>query len=170
MTWPHFASRRTTGDRTINVQRERPGDPRIAPTRTRTCRRPDRLPATAGGRASPCASLPQMVQEVIGQGDPNLRICVRRSEECDQCGCVGVMSVVHSLSLQRPNLRGAGNGSIRDSHTSVRPDQVAIDPCEAQPSGKSHLPVVGVPGFPGFDPWSFGCGGRPRSSLPEHGW
>ena len=38
-------------------------------------------------------------------------------------------------------------GSIRDSDASVRSDQVAIELDEAQPSGESHLPVVGVPGF-----------------------
>jgi len=41
-------------------------------------------------------------------------------------------------------------GSIRDSDASVRSDQVAIELDETQPSGKSHLPVVGVPGFPGL--------------------
>ena len=38
-------------------------------------------------------------------------------------------------------------GSIRDSDASVRSDQVAIDLDETQPSGESHLPVEGVPGF-----------------------
>src|SRR5208337_3187317 len=37
--------------------------------------------------------------------------------------------------------------SIRDSPVSVRSDQVAMDLDETQPSGESHLPVVGVPGF-----------------------
>jgi len=41
-------------------------------------------------------------------------------------------------------------GSIRDYYVSVRSNQVAFNLDEAQPSGKSHLPVVGVPGFPGL--------------------
>src|SRR6516164_9826191 len=46
-----FASRRLAVGWTISAQRERPGDPRIAPTRPRTCRRPAPPPATATGRA-----------------------------------------------------------------------------------------------------------------------
>jgi hypothetical protein len=41
-------------------------------------------------------------------------------------------------------------GSIRDGYVSVGSDQIAIGLNEAQPSGKSHLLVVGVPGFPGL--------------------
>ena len=58
------------------------------------------------------------------------------------------MSVIHpcssdeQISRKRPR-----NDSIRDSPASVRSDQVTIALDEAQPSGKSHLPVVGIPGF-----------------------
>ena len=40
--------------------------------------------------------------------------------------------------------------SMRDSHGPVRSNRVTIELEKAQPSGKSHLPVVGVPGFPGL--------------------
>jgi hypothetical protein len=61
-------------------------------------------------------------------------------------------------------------GSIRDSDASVRSDQVAIDLDETQPSGESHLPVVGVPGFSAlvFGP-SASVRVQARRSL-DHGW
>src|SRR5271166_5562809 len=54
-----------------------------------------------------------------------------------------VMSVIPSDDYTK----SPESDSIRDSPVSVRSDQVAIDLDEAQPSGESHLPVVGVPGF-----------------------
>jgi hypothetical protein len=52
-----------------------------------------------------------------------------------------------SLSPNDDYTKSPEGGSIRDSDASVRSDQVAIELDEAQPSGESHLPVVGVPGF-----------------------
>ena len=61
--------------------------------------------------------LPQMVQEVIGQCDLNLRSCVI----ADLMSATGVaasahwsvMSVVHPLSLQRRNLREKSRGTAQ---------------------------------------------------------
>ena len=43
----------------------------------------------------------------------------------------------------------AKDDSFRDCCVSERLDQAVFDFGEAQPSGKSYLPIVGVPGFPG---------------------
>ena len=43
--------------------------------------------------------LPQVVQEVIGQGDPDLRSCARADARCATGVAVSAMSLVHSLSL-----------------------------------------------------------------------
>jgi hypothetical protein len=107
-----------------------------------------------------------MVQEVIGQSDPNLRSCVHADPISATSVAVAahllVMSVVHSLSPGKESAKD----SILDPRTSERSDQVIIDRDKAQPSGKSHLPVVGVPGFPGsiFGP-SASSGVHDRSSL-----
>jgi hypothetical protein len=99
------------------------------------------------GNVLPLRRLPQMLQEVIGQRDPNLRLCAHADARSATSVAVSAMSLIHSLSLQRPNLP---EGSVREPCTSVRFDQVEIDLREAQPAGESDLPVVGVPGFPGL--------------------
>ena len=102
------------------------------------------------------SGLPEMVQEVIGQCDPNLggvRSC--RSDEYDQCGSIGTLfrdergTFPVPPATESPGEESAKD-SILDSRTSERSNQVIIDLNEAQPSGKSHLSVVGVPGFPGL--------------------
>jgi hypothetical protein len=160
VTWRHFATRRPAAGWTINVQRERPDDPRIAPTRPRMCRRPAPPPATATGRApagrpggggsggrptrspGPADLRPEspVVQDRRG-GGPVLR---------HERGSFPVPPTRESPG------REPGHGSIRDPHTSVCPRQVAIGPDEARPSGKSHSPVLGVPGFPGSIPGPLG--------------
>src|SRR5262245_11004788 len=87
-----------------------------------------------------------MVQELIGQGDPNLRSCACADPRNATGVAVSAMSVVHSLSP--PTTESPGDDSMRDPHTTVRSDQVAIALDEAEPAGESDLPIVGVPGSP----------------------
>jgi hypothetical protein len=42
---------------------------------------------------------PQVVQEVIGQGDPDLRSCACADARCATSVAVSAMSLVHFLSL-----------------------------------------------------------------------
>src|SRR5271166_2312667 len=76
----------------------------------------------------------------------------QRPSEGDQCSHVGTLFRDERGSFPvppatAPQGKEPGTDSIRDSDASVRSDQVAIDLDETQPSGESHLPVVGVPGF-----------------------
>src|SRR5262245_59601045 len=151
-TWPHLASRRLTADWTINVQQERSDDPRIAPTRPRRCRKPAPPPATATGRASPGrlggGGSGGRPTESPGLADR----CPESPAEEDRRGGGGPVRRHERGSFPVPPTTGfpgrdPDNGSSRDSRASVRPEQVVVGLDEAQPSGKSHLPVVGVPGF-----------------------
>ena len=77
-----------------------------------------------------------------------------RSDQCDQCGGVGTLFRDERGTFPVPPAtespgKASAKDSIPDSRTSERSNQVIIDLDEAQPSGESHLPVVGVPGFPG---------------------
>src|SRR5262249_28872472 len=106
---------------TINVQQERPGNPGIAPTPPRTCRRPAPPPATATGRASAgrpggggSASRPT---ESLGLADRRLE---SPAEEDRQGGVGPVLHHDCSAFLVPPTAgspgREPGNGSTRDSH------------------------------------------------------
>ena len=99
----------------------------------------------------------------------------QRPSDGDQCSLVGTLfrdkrGSFPVPSATEPQGEEPGSDSIRDSPFSVRSDQVAIDLDEAQPSGESHLPVEGVPGFSAsvFGP-SAPVGVQDRRSL-DYGW
>jgi hypothetical protein len=64
------------------------------------------------------------------------------------------MSVLQNDNYPKNAARRLNSGLLRDGmldcYATVRLYQVAFNLDEAKPTGKSYLPVVGVPGFPGF--------------------
>ncbi len=99
------------------------------------------------------SGVPEMIQQVTGQRDLDMRFCVCRTSAISVAS--SARCFVTCASHLCPSTvaffdEEPDTGSLEEFHALIRSNQVAIDLHEAQPAGESHLPVEGIPGFPGF--------------------